>query len=129
MNIVILKLVNYLLHSISNPNCFMNLNFHTPGLERMFSVCGAGLEKLRLIGCTKGPFDQICSLRLVASYCSNLKHIDASYTQAVCDQSVITLAKSITNLVSVKLNGAQNISNTAIQHLVQNHHHTLVSQH
>nr|CAH8853274.1 unnamed protein product [Trichobilharzia regenti] len=95
------------------------------GLKRMFLVCGPGLQKLSLIGCTKGPFDHDIPLRLVADHCHNLKHVNASYTQAVRDQTVIALAKSATHLISVKLNGAQQISNAAIQQLVHYHQRTL----
>ncbi|CAH8287169.1 unnamed protein product [Heterobilharzia americana] len=95
------------------------------GLKRMFLVCGPGLQKLSLIGCTKGPFDHDLPLRLVADHCHNLKHVNASYTQAVRDQTVIALAKSATHLISVKLNGAQQISNAAIQQLVHYHQRTL----
>ncbi|KAK4470997.1 hypothetical protein MN116_006499 [Schistosoma mekongi] len=95
------------------------------GLKRMFLVCGPGLQKLSLIGCTKGPFDQDLPLRIVADHCHNLKHVNASYTQSVRDQTVIALAKSATHLISVKLNGAQQISNAAIQQLVHYHQNTL----
>ncbi|CAH8525157.1 unnamed protein product [Schistosoma turkestanicum] len=95
------------------------------GLKRMFLVCGPGLQKLSLIGCTKGPFDQDLPLRIVADHCHNLKHVNASYTQSVRDQTVIALAKSATHLISVKLNGAQQISNAAIQQLVHYHQSTL----
>ncbi|TNN07817.1 F-box/LRR-repeat protein [Schistosoma japonicum] len=95
------------------------------GLKRMFLVCGPGLQKLSLIGCTKGPFDQDLPLRIVADHCHNLKYVNASYTQSVRDQTVIALAKSATHLISVKLNGAQQISNAAIQQLVHYHQNTL----
>ncbi|CAH8572568.1 unnamed protein product [Schistosoma intercalatum] len=95
------------------------------GLKRMFLVCGPGLQKLSLIGCTKGPFDQDLPLRIVADHCHNLQHVNASYTQSVRDQTVIALAKSATHLISVKLNGAQQISNAAIQQLVHYHQNTL----
>ncbi|CAI2730992.1 unnamed protein product [Schistosoma spindalis] len=95
------------------------------GLKRMFLVCGPGLQKLSLIGCTKGPFDQDLPLRIVADHCRNLQHVNASYTQSVRDQTVIALARSATHLISVKLNGAQQISNAAIQQLVHYHQNTL----
>lgn len=95
------------------------------GLKQMFIRCGPGLQKLSLIGCTKGPFDYDLPLRLVADYCHNLQHVNASYTESVRDQTVIALAKSATHLVSVKLNGARQISNAAIQQLVHYHESTL----
>ncbi|KAA0196828.1 F-box/LRR-repeat protein 7 [Fasciolopsis buskii] len=95
------------------------------GLRRMFQGCGTGLQKLSFIGCSKGPFDQDLPLVLAAEHCPNLSHVNASYTQAVRDQTVIALAKSAFHLVSVKLNGAQQISNVAIQHLVHYHKDTL----
>ncbi|TPP59702.1 F-box/LRR-repeat protein 7 [Fasciola gigantica] len=95
------------------------------GLRLMFQGCGTGLRKLSFIGCTKGPFDQDLPLVLAAEYCPNLSHVNASYTQAVRDQTVIALAKSAFHLISVKLNGAQQISNVAIQQLVHYHKDTL----
>uniref|UniRef100_A0A094ZXX4 Forkhead box protein K2 n=1 Tax=Schistosoma haematobium TaxID=6185 RepID=A0A094ZXX4_SCHHA len=106
-------------------NLSLNCQFVKVRLKRMFLVCGPGLQKLSLIGCTKGPFDQDLPLRIVADHCHNLQHVNASYTQSVRDQTVIALAKSATHLISVKLNGAQQISNAAIQQLVHYHQNTL----
>ncbi|CAL8096481.1 unnamed protein product [Calicophoron daubneyi] len=95
------------------------------GLKQMFQFCGLGLRKLAFISCTKGPFDLDLPLLLAAKHCPNLSHINASYTQSVRDHTVIALAKSALHLVSVKLNGAQQISNSAIQQLVHYHKNTL----
>ncbi|KER26889.1 hypothetical protein T265_05946 [Opisthorchis viverrini] len=95
------------------------------GLRQLFQACGPSLRKLSFIGCTKGLFDYDLPLLLAAKHCPNMSHINASYTQAVRDQTVIALAKSALHLVSVKLNGAQQISNSAIQQLVHYHKDTL----
>ncbi|TGZ62123.1 hypothetical protein CRM22_007628 [Opisthorchis felineus] len=96
------------------------------GLRQLFQACGPSLRKLSFIGCTKGLFDYDLPLLLAAKHCPNMSHINASYTQAVRDQTVIALAKSALHLVSVKLNGAQQISNSAIQQLVHYHKDTLL---
>uniref|UniRef100_A0A183AM13 F-box and leucine rich repeat protein 7 n=1 Tax=Echinostoma caproni TaxID=27848 RepID=A0A183AM13_9TREM len=100
-------------------------NIGEEGLRCLFQGCGTGLRKLSFIGCTKGPFDRDIPLLLAADYCPNLSHVNASYTQAVRDQTVMALAKSAFHLISVKLNGAQQISNAAIQQLVHYHKDTL----
>ncbi|KAF6778961.1 hypothetical protein AHF37_01469 [Paragonimus kellicotti] len=100
-------------------------NIAVNGLRQLFKSCGPHLRKLSFIGCSKGVFDCDLTLLLAAEHCPNMSHINASYTQAVRDRTVTTLAKSALHLVSVKLNGAQLISNSAIQQLVHYHKDTL----
>ncbi|CAH8531002.1 unnamed protein product [Dicrocoelium dendriticum] len=94
-------------------------------LRQLFRACGSELKKLSFVGCTKGLFDGDLTLLLAAEHCPNLSHIDASYTQSVRDHTVIALARSLSHLTSLKLNGARQISNTAIEHLVQYRESTL----
>lgn len=68
-------------------------------------------------------------LLVSALYCPNLTYVDASYAPSLTDQTVRTIAEATVALQSVLLNGAQNISNSAIEHLVRYHKTSLVNLH
>ncbi|VDN16324.1 unnamed protein product [Dibothriocephalus latus] len=80
---------------------------------------------MSFIGCSKGAFQGDSILLISALYCKNLSHIDASYAHTVRDQTIRAVAEASVALKSVQLNGAQNISNSAIEHLVRYHKSTL----
>nr|VZI21336.1 unnamed protein product [Spirometra erinaceieuropaei] len=97
----------------------------TKGVRQLFSSCGKSLQRLSFIGCSKGAFQGDSILLISALYCKNLSHIDASYAHTVRDQTIRAVAEAAVALKSVQLNGAQNISNSAIEHLVRYHKSSL----
>uniref|UniRef100_A0A5K3F9B1 F-box domain-containing protein n=1 Tax=Mesocestoides corti TaxID=53468 RepID=A0A5K3F9B1_MESCO len=97
----------------------------TWGIQQLFGACGASLRHFSFIGCSKGAFQGDLPLLVSASLCPNLSHIDASYAHTVRDQTVRAIAESSVALKSLLLNGAQQISNSAIEHLVRHHKNTL----
>ncbi|VDL95627.1 unnamed protein product [Schistocephalus solidus] len=97
----------------------------TKGVRQLFSSCGKSLQRLSFIGCSKGAFQGDSILLISALYCKNLSHIDASYAHTVRDQTIRAVAEASVALKSVQLNGAQNISNSAIEHLVRYHKSSL----
>ncbi|KAL5967556.1 F-box/LRR-repeat protein 2 [Taenia solium] len=96
------------------------------GIDQLFKGCGGSLESFSFIGCSKGAFQSDYPLLVSTSLCPNLCHIDASYAHTVRDRTVRAIAEGSVALKTLLLNGAQHISNTAIEHLVRHHKHTLV---
>ncbi|VDN97576.1 unnamed protein product [Rodentolepis nana] len=95
------------------------------GVDRLFRACGKGLESLSFVGCYKGAFQGDYPLMVSARRCPNLHYIDASYVQSVRDQTVRAISRGSKALKSLLLNGAQLISNSAIEHVVRRHKTTL----
>ncbi|VDK32565.1 unnamed protein product [Taenia asiatica] len=95
------------------------------GIDQLFKGCGGSLESFSFIGCSKGAFQSDYPLLVSTSLCPNLCHIDASYAHTVRDRTVRAIAEGSVALKTLLLNGAQHISNTAIEHLVRHHKHTL----
>ncbi|KAM3178703.1 hypothetical protein ACTXT7_002047 [Hymenolepis weldensis] len=95
------------------------------GVDRLFRACGKGLESLSFVGCYKGAFQGDYPLMVSARRCPNLHYIDASYVQSVRDQTVRAISSGSKALKSLLLNGAQLISNSAIEHVVRRHKTTL----
>ncbi|VDM33094.1 unnamed protein product [Hydatigera taeniaeformis] len=96
------------------------------GVDQLFMGCGGSLESFSFIGCSKGAFQGDYPLLASASRCPNLCHIDASYAHTVRDQTVRAIAEGSVALKTLLLNGAQHISNSAIEHLVRHQKHTLL---
>ncbi|KAL5111590.1 F-box/LRR-repeat protein 2 [Taenia crassiceps] len=95
------------------------------GIDQLFKGCGESLESFSFIGCSKGAFQGDYPLLVSTSRCPNLCHIDASYAHTVRDRTVRAIAEGSVALKTLLLNGAQHISNSAIEHLVRHHKHTL----
>ncbi|CDS40989.1 leucine rich repeats containing F box [Echinococcus multilocularis] len=95
------------------------------GIDQLFKGCGEGLESFSFVGCSKGAFQGDYPLLASTLRCPNLCHIDASYAHTVRDQTVRAIAEGSVALKTLLLNGAQHISNSAIEHLVRHHKHTL----
>nr|CDS33171.1 leucine rich repeats containing F box [Hymenolepis microstoma] len=95
------------------------------GVDRLFRACGKGLESVSFVGCYKGAFQGDYPLMVSARRCPNLHYIDASYVQSVRDQTVRAISRGSKALKSLLLNGAQLISNSAIEHVVRRHKTTL----
>ncbi|VDL11017.1 unnamed protein product [Hymenolepis diminuta] len=87
------------------------------GVDRLFRACGKGLESLSFVGCFRGAFQGEYLLMVSARRCPNLHYIDASYVQFVRDQTVRAISNGSKALKSLLLNGAQLISNSAIEHV------------
>lgn len=98
------------------------------GVDRLFRACSKRLESLSFVGCSKGAFQADYFLMVSSRQCPNLHYIDASYNQSVRDQTVRAISSGSRALKSLLLNGAQLISNSAIEHVVRRHKTTLVSQ-
>ncbi|KAM7539657.1 hypothetical protein Aperf_G00000037372 [Anoplocephala perfoliata] len=95
------------------------------GVDTLFLTCGKRLESLSFVGCYKGAFQADYPLIASSRQCPNLRYIDASYNQSVCDQTVSVISRGSRALKSLLLNGAQLISNLAIEYVVRRHKTTL----
>ncbi|PAA49575.1 hypothetical protein BOX15_Mlig018172g2 [Macrostomum lignano] len=95
------------------------------GVQQLLRCAGDFLQELSFTGNSRGAFVADQLLTVLAMYCPRVRYLDCSYAQGLSDCTLRALAEQLSELESVKLNGAQQLTDSGVADLLSVHGHRL----